>query len=67
MKADAAGPKKGKGVSGRQVCVPRRMRTEQTHGRANLFRLVLTCRMQLFETRQELFVDDDEAEVCVLP
>lgn len=35
-KADAAGPKKGKGVSGRQ----------------------------LFETRQDLFVDDDEAEVA---
>lgn len=35
-KADASGPKKGKGVSGRQ----------------------------LFETRQDLFVDDDEAEVA---
>lgn len=35
-KAEASGPKKGKGVSGRQ----------------------------LFETRQDLFVDDDEAEVA---
>jgi hypothetical protein len=23
--------------------------------------------LQLFETRQDLFVDDDEAEVCMLP